>query len=153
MLEKYDLVWLEEPLLATDIDGFVRMGQHSIVPRAGGESIYAIEDFFQYLRCGGLDILQPDIARIGGITNAMRVCALAQAAGLPVAPHVSPELSITVAAAVPNSIYVEFIPQMQPVLAETVRISDGCAVPSETPGHGIKFDEDALQKLEVKDDA
>ena len=152
MLEKYDLVWLEEPVLATEIDAFVRLGQHTIVPRAGGESIYAIEDFFQYLRCGALDILQPDIARIGGITNALRVCAMAQAAGLPVAPHVSPELSVTVAAAVPNSIYVEFIPQMKPILTETVKIIDGFAIPSEDPGHGIKFDEDALRELEVTDD-
>lgn len=147
--EKYDLVWLEEPVLATEIDSFVRLGQHSIVPRAGGESLYDVNVFFQYLREGALDILQPDIVRIGGITNAMRVCAMAQCAGLPVAPHVSPELSVTVAAAVPNSIFVEFIPQMEPILQETVKIEDGCAIPSDRAGHGVVFNEDAMAKLEV----
>lgn len=149
IFEKYDLVWLEEPVLATDIDAFVRLGTHSTIPRAGGESLYAIQDFFQYLCRGALDILQPDISRIGGITNAMRVCGMAQAAGLPVAPHVSPELSVTVACAVPNSIYVEFIPQMQPVLAQTIKIADGYAIPSDEPGHGINFDQEALSRMEV----
>jgi L-alanine-DL-glutamate epimerase-like enolase superfamily enzyme len=150
--EKYDIVWLEEPVPATNIDSFVRLGLHSTVPRAGGESLYAIEDFFQYLRQGALDVLQPDAVRIGGITNTMKVCALAQAAGLPVAPHVSPELSVTIAAAVPNSIFVEYIPQMEPILAKRVDLVDGYAVPPDVPGHGVKFDGEAMARLEVKDD-
>jgi L-alanine-DL-glutamate epimerase-like enolase superfamily enzyme len=149
LLEPYDLVWIEEPLPATDIDGFVRLGQHTSIPRAGGESLYDPAYFADCARRGALDIFQPDVARVGGITSALEVCQLAAAFGLPVAPHVSPELSVTVAAAVPNSMFIEFIPQMEPILARTVRIEDGYAVPSDAPGHGIEFDAAALDGYDV----
>ncbi|MGI8495641.1 MAG: mandelate racemase/muconate lactonizing enzyme family protein [Pyrinomonadaceae bacterium] len=150
LLEKFDLVWIEEPLLATDVQGYKKLGFHTRIARAGGESLYSIEYFYQYLREGALDILQPDAARIGGITNAMKVCHLAKAAGLRVAPHVSPELSVTIAAAVTNSMFIEYIPQMNPVLKNHLEIKNGFAIPFEAPGHGIEFDEDALKNYEVK---
>src|SRR5947208_5607420 len=150
LLEEFDLVWIEEPLPATDIQGFIELGKRIRIPRAGGESLYSPAAFYDYLRQGALDILQPDVARVGGITNAMKVCHLAQAANLPVAPHVSPEPSVTIAAAVPNSMMIEYVPQMEPILKQRVRIKDGYAIPSDMPGHGIEFDEKALNKFEVK---
>jgi L-alanine-DL-glutamate epimerase-like enolase superfamily enzyme len=149
MLEPYDIVWIEEPLLATDVEGFVRLGRHTSIPRAGGESLYDPASFSECVRRGALDILQPDVARVGGITSAMTVCHLAAAAGLKVAPHVSPELSVTIAAAVPNAMFIEFIPQMEPVLAHTVRIEDGYAIAPGGPGHGIEFDPAALARYDV----
>ena len=149
LLEQFDLVWIEEPLPATDIQGFIELGKRIRIPRAGGESLYSPAVFYEYLRQGALDVLQPDVARIGGITNAMKVCHLARTANLPVAPHVSPELSVSIAAAVPNSMMIEYVPQMEPILKQQVRIEDGYAIPSDTPGHGIDFDEKAMTKFEV----
>lgn len=151
-LARFDLGWIEEPLLATDVEGYVTLGRHTKIPRAGGESLYSPAAFHECVRRGALDILQPDIARLGGITPAMEVCALAHAANVPVAPHVSPELSVVVAAAVPNSVYVEFIPQMEPVLARKLRIESGLAHPSDVPGHGIVFDEQALGRYELAEE-
>ncbi len=74
----------------------------------------------------------------------------AAAAGLAVAPHVSPELSVTVAAAVSNSVFVEYIPQMEPILKRPVLMRDGFAIPLETPGHGIEFDPRELERLTVR---
>ena len=148
-LEKFDLVWIEEPLLATDLQGYQHLGQKTIIPRAGGESLYDPAYFYENIRLGALDILQPDVARVGGITPAMKVCGMAEAANLRVAPHVSPELSLTVAAAVPNSMFIEYIPQMEPVLARKIRIQDGHAIPPDVPGHGIEFDQNALKRYEV----
>jgi len=98
-LEPYRLYWIEEPLEATDLAGFVRLGEHIVTARASGESLYGPAAFHDAVRRGALDILQPDVARVGGITAALAVCHLAAAANLPVAPHVSPELSLTIAAA------------------------------------------------------
>ena len=151
MLEAYELAWIEEPLLATDIKGFVQLGWHIHIPRAGGESLYSPASFHDYVRQGALEILQPDVVRVGGITNAMKVCYLAEAANLRVAPHVSPELSATIAAAIPNSMIVEYIPQMEPVLKNPLQIEDGYAIPPNTPGHGIEFDDEALAELEVNE--
>ena len=150
-LQRFDLFWVEEPVEATDIDGYVRLGALTSVARAGGESLYSPAAFHENIRRGALDLLQPDVARVGGITNAMAVCHLAACANLPVAPHVSPELSVAVAAAVPNSVFVEYIPQMEPLLAERLVRDRGDAIPFDAPGHGIRFDPEALERFTVRD--
>jgi L-alanine-DL-glutamate epimerase-like enolase superfamily enzyme len=149
-LEPYDLYWIEEPLEATDLSGFERLGQHIATARAGGESLYDPAAFHEAIRRGALDLLQPDVARVGGITNAITVCHMAAAANLPVAPHVSPELSITVAAAVSNSVFVEYIPQMEPLLKQPLARRNGYGMPFDAPGHGIEFDPEALQRFTVQ---
>jgi L-alanine-DL-glutamate epimerase-like enolase superfamily enzyme len=151
-LEPYRLYWIEEPLEATDLAGFVRLGQHIVTARAGGESLYGPAAFHEAVRQGALDILQPDVARVGGISAALNVCHLAAAANLPVAPHVSPELSLTIAAAVPNAVFVEYIPQMEPILARPITRHDGYGIPFEAPGHGIVFDPEALERFTVWSD-
>src|SRR5439155_24230628 len=149
-LEPYDLYWIEEPLEATDLSGFERLGQHIATARAGGESLYSTAAFHDAIRRRTLDILQPDVVRVGGITNALTVCHMAAAANLPVAPHVSPELSVTVAAAVSNSVFVEYIPQMEPLLKRPLIRHDGYGIPPDAPGHGIEFDPDALERFTVR---
>jgi len=151
-LEPYRLYWIEEPLDATDVAGFVRLGQHSVTARAGGESLYSPAAFHEAVHRGALDILQPDVARVGGITAALAVCHLAAAAHLPVAPHVSPELSLTIAAAVPNAVFVEYIPQMEPILARPIVRRDGYGIPFDAPGHGIVFNPEALERFTVWSD-
>jgi L-alanine-DL-glutamate epimerase-like enolase superfamily enzyme len=150
-LEPYDLYWIEEPLEATDLGGFERLGAHISTARAGGESVYSTAAFHEAIRRQALDILQPDVARVGGITKALTVCHMAAAANLPVAPHVSPELSITVAAAVPNAVFVEYIPQMEPLLKRSLTRRDGYGIPYDTPGHGVEFDSEALARFTVAD--
>jgi L-alanine-DL-glutamate epimerase-like enolase superfamily enzyme len=148
-LERHRLFWMEEPLEATDLDGFVRLGRHVTTARAGGESLCSPAAFHEAVRRGALDILQPDVARVGGITAALTVCRMAEAANLRVAPHVSPELSIAVAAAVPNAVFVEYVPQMEPILARPIARRDGYGVPFDVPGHGIAFDPGALERFTV----
>ena len=84
------------------------------------------------------------------ITNALTVCHMAAAANLPVAPHVSPELSVTVAAAVSNSVFVEYIPQMEPLLTRPLTRRDGYGIPFDAPGHGIEIDPEALERFTVR---
>jgi L-alanine-DL-glutamate epimerase-like enolase superfamily enzyme len=148
-LEPFDLYWIEEPVDATDLDAYARLGAQTSVARAGGESLYSPAAFHESIRRHALDILQPDVARVGGITRAIEVCHLARAANLKVAPHVSPELSVSVACAVPNSVFVEYIPQMEPILKEPVTIRDGYAVPQDTPGHAVAFNPEALERFTI----
>lgn len=148
-LERFRLFWIEEPLPATDLDGFVRLGTHLHTARAGGESLYSPAAFHEAIRRGALDILQPDVARVGGITAALTVCRLAEAASLRFAPHVSPELSVAVAAAAPNAVFVEYVPQMEPILARPLVRRDGFGFPFDVPGHGVAFDPAALERLTV----
>jgi L-alanine-DL-glutamate epimerase-like enolase superfamily enzyme len=149
MLEPYRLLWIEEPLPATDLEGYRTLGRHTSIPRAGGESLYEVSLFYEALRHDALDILQPDVVRVGGISQAMAVGHLAAAAGRRVATHVSPELSVSVGAALPGCMFVEYVPQMEPVLSRPSRIEDGAIVPPSGPGHGVEFDGAALRRFEV----
>jgi L-alanine-DL-glutamate epimerase-like enolase superfamily enzyme len=149
LLEAFELAWIEEPLPATDVEGYATLGRHTHIPRAGGESLYSPAAFADYVRRGALDILQPDIARVGGLTNALRVCHLALTAGLRVAPHISPELSVSLAAAVPNSMFIEYIPHLEPTLRHPVQLENGFAIPPDEPGHGIDFDPAALARFDA----
>jgi L-alanine-DL-glutamate epimerase-like enolase superfamily enzyme len=149
-LERFSPSWIEEPLPAGDSAGYRALALHSDIPRAGGESIYSPAEFFAHIRDDELDIVQPDISRIGGITPALRVAAVAEAANIRISPHVSPELSVSIAAALPNSLCVEYIPQMEPLLEFPLRLDKGYALPFEGPGHGIPFSERAMQDFEVE---
>ena len=141
MLERYRPYWIEEPLPAGDVQGYTALGSRTMTPRAGGESIYSAAGFYQLLRAGALDILQPDIVRVGGITPALEISGMAHAAGVPVAFHVPPELSVSLAAAIPHSLFIEYVPQMEPGLEAVLEVKDGAARPFPDPGHGVRFNE------------
>lgn len=148
-LEPFDLFWLEEPIVATDISGHTALRQHTSIPVAVGETVYSKECFAEYLRTGAASILQPDAARIGGITEWLKVAGMAESFQTPVAPHFLMELQVHLAAAVPNAIFVENIPQLAPVIHEQLVLEGGCFVAPNRPGHGILFDWDKLRHYEV----
>jgi L-alanine-DL-glutamate epimerase-like enolase superfamily enzyme len=149
-LEKYDPTWIEEPLPPANVEELTRLGHHTRIARAGGEDLYSLNDFHRRLKAHALDILQPDIAHVGGLTNALKVCHLAQSMNLLVTPRLLPELSMPVALGTVNCPYIEYVTELQPLLATPLHILDGFAVPSESPGHGIRFDPEAIQRYGVK---
>lgn len=86
-LEPFDMKWVEEPLLPDQIREYAALRRDSPVPIAAGEHETTRYGFAQIIEAGALDIIQFDIGRVGGFSEARRVCALAQAAGLPVYTH------------------------------------------------------------------
>lgn len=148
-LAPYDITWIEEPIETRYLQDYLTLKQHISIPIAGGESQSSPAEFYEIVRQRAFDILQPDVARLGGITATMQVCGLAAAAGMKVAPHVSPELSLVVAAAIPHSLCIEYIPQMEPLFRTKLAIVDGKARASALPGLGLDFDEAALRHHEV----
>jgi L-alanine-DL-glutamate epimerase-like enolase superfamily enzyme len=147
MLEKFDVFWFEEPLPAEDISGHALLAASTSVPIAVGESIYSASHFREYLTSGGAGIIQVDAARIGGITPWLKVAHLAEAFNIKVAPHFLMELHISLAAAIPNALYVEHIPQLRAITTRQVEIVDGFAIAPAEPGLGIAWDRDAIAKL------
>jgi D-galactarolactone cycloisomerase len=83
-----DLVWLEEPILPDDLEGYRRLAASLPMALAGGEALCGLGAFRDFLAAGVLDIVQPDLAICGGITEALRIAALADAFDVPVVPHV-----------------------------------------------------------------
>jgi L-alanine-DL-glutamate epimerase-like enolase superfamily enzyme len=145
LFEPFDLYWLEEPIVATDVSGHRELKMHISIPIAVGETLYSKESFAEYVHSDAAGILQPDVARVGGITEWMKVAAMAEAFQMSVAPHFLMEIQLHLAAATPNGIFVEYIPQLAPYLEEEFRLEDGCLVVPERPGHGILFAWDKLE--------
>ena len=144
LLEPLDVGWLEEPLLSDDVSGHVRLSRATTLPVAVGESIYSLAWFREYLQRGACSVVQVDAARIGGITPWLKVAHLAEAFGQPVCPHFLMELHVSLACAVPNGRWVEYIPQLDELTTEGMRIEAGRAHPSPEPGLGIAWDRDAI---------
>jgi L-alanine-DL-glutamate epimerase-like enolase superfamily enzyme len=143
--EEFSLGWLEEPLPADDIDGHNRLAHATSLPIAVGESIYSIRHFREYLQRGACSIVQVDVGRIGGITPWLKVAHMAECFNVTVCPHFLMELHVALCAAVPNARWVEYIPQLDSITTEGMRIENGRAFPSEQPGLGIAWDWDAIR--------
>lgn len=147
--EELDVAWFEEPLPADDVSGHAALARASTVPVAVGESLYSLGQFRAYLEASAVGIVQVDVAWIGGITPWLTVTHLAEAFNVKVAPHFLMELHVSLAAAVPNGLYVEHSPQLRAITTEEMRIVDGQAVASDSPGLGIAWDLDAINDRRV----
>src|ERR1700734_1834750 len=140
LYESADIGWFEEPLPADDLDGHVRLSRATTIPVAIGESLYSPLHFREYLQRGACSVVQVDVGRIGGITPWLKVAHLAETFNIPVCPHFLMELHVALCCAVPNARWVEYIPQLDEITTEGMRIENGPAVPSPNPGIGIEWD-------------
>jgi L-alanine-DL-glutamate epimerase-like enolase superfamily enzyme len=144
--EALDLAWFEEPLPAEDLAGHVRLAASTSLPIAVGESIYSLQHFREYLQRDACSIVQADVARIGGITPWLKIAHLAESFNIPICPHFLMELHVSLCAAVPNAAWVEYIPQLDSITSSRIAIEAGRAIPPETPGLGIEWDWDAIER-------
>ena len=145
--EAADIGWFEEPLPADDVDGHVRLSRSTSIPVAVGESLYGLSHFRDYLQRGACSIIQVDVARIGGVTPWLKVAHLAEAYNVAVCPHFLMELHVALCCATPNSRWLEYIPQLDELTSEPMRIRDGCAEPNNAPGLGVAWDLEAIERL------
>ena len=147
-LEALDIAWFEEPMPADDVGAHRELARHTSVPIAVGESLYSISQFKDYLQAGACSIVQVDVARIGGITPWLKVAHMAEAFNVPVCPHFLMELHVGLCCAVPNSRWVEYIPQLDTLTRTQLAIRDGRAHASQDPGLGIDWDWEAIGRLQ-----
>ncbi|ANJ27509.1 mandelate racemase/muconate lactonizing enzyme family protein [Agromyces aureus] len=147
--EDADLYWFEEPLPADDVSGHSRLASSTSIPIAVGESMYSIGQFRDYLHRGAAGIVQVDVARIGGVTPWLKVAHLAEAYNVAVCPHFLMELHVSLVAAVPNGAYVEHIPQLRGITKTVLVVDDGWAVAPSSPGLGIEWDADEIDRRRV----
>ncbi len=144
-----DLFWFEEPLPAEDMSGHRQLAASTSIPIAVGESLYSLSHFREYLAAGACGVVQVDVARIGGITPWLKTAHLAEAFNVRVAPHFLMELHVSLAAAIPNALYVEHIPQLRALTHTGIEIVDGHAVAPSAAGLGIDWNRDAIDDLRV----
>jgi L-alanine-DL-glutamate epimerase-like enolase superfamily enzyme len=147
--EEVDIAWLEEPLPADDLGGHVRLSASTSLPIAIGESLYSVLHFREYLQARACSVVQVDAARIGGVTPWLKTAHLAESFNVAVCPHFLMELHVGLCAAAPNARWVEYIPQLDTITTQGMRLEGGFAVPSAEPGLGIAWDFDAIDAMRV----
>jgi D-galactarolactone cycloisomerase len=154
-LEKYDIVWLEEPVPPYDLRGYREVKRGQGIPIAAGEGEFTLFGFRDLLATGAVDIVQPDAGRIGGFTEGLRIAALIQAENLQFAPHTGMSSGVNIvagmhyAAAAPNFLTYEFMELDHPLIdifkEPMPRPKGGEIDLPENPGLGVELD---LKKIE-----
>lgn len=109
--------------------------------------MYSLSQFKDFLHAGAASIVQVDVARIGGITPWLKVAHLAEAYNVTVCPHFLMELHVSLVCAIPNARWLEYIPQLDLITIEPMRMESGTAFPSNEPGLGIAWDWDAINAM------
>ena len=147
-LEEFDLTWFEEPLPAWDLDGLARVAAALDTPIASGETEYTRYGFRRMLELRSADILMPDLQRVGGVSEFIRVGHMAESYDIPVSSHLFPETSLQVLGALANTIYLEYMPWFSKLYNETIKFAEGQAIVPERPGWGFTFNQDYVSHLE-----
>lgn len=158
-LERLGVGFFEAPLPHEHVDGYAEVARALAIPIAN-DVITNRYQALRYLRVGGLDVVQPDVCRMGGLTEVRRIAILADAFGVACTPHVSIGSAIHfvasfhAAAAMPNLIRHEYWMGENP-LGDTLlerpalELEDGCVRVPDGPGLGIRIDEDRVRSLAV----
>jgi L-alanine-DL-glutamate epimerase-like enolase superfamily enzyme len=157
-VEDCDLAWLEEPVSADNVAGQAEVRASTDIPIASGESEQTRFAFRDLIAARAVDILQPDVAIAGGITETLRIAALAATHGLTLAPHLWGSAilfasGLHLATAVPCVTLLEFTRGDNPLLHELVQepfdLRDGFVHACDTPGLGVTLDREFVRSITV----
>jgi L-alanine-DL-glutamate epimerase-like enolase superfamily enzyme len=149
-LEEYGLYWYEEPTIPEDVAGHARLVSEMEAPIAVGESLHSPHEFRRYVQEAAAAVLQIDPITNGGITASLAALKMADEAGLKTSSHYTDELSAHLLCASENPVYLEkHAFALDEYLQEPQRVTNGRVRPTETPGTGLRFDEEKLAPYRV----
>lgn len=141
-VEDVHFFWLEDVTVHDDYAGLARVADALVTPLAGGECLYGITPFRHMIEAHSVDIIMIDLIRVGGISNWMKVAALAEAFNLPVVSHLLPEIHVHLISAIPNGLTVEYMPWSFRLFEQVpVPVNGELVVPTK-PGLGLEFSRD-----------
>ncbi len=161
-LEPYDVFFLETPLQLDNLDGYAFLHDHSAIRIAAGELQNTRFEFLDLMDRGKVDVAQPDVGRVGGLTEARRVCELAADRGRLIVPHcwktgIGIAASAHLSAATAHCPYIEFLPAplaesalRRELVRDELQMVDGLIALPQKPGLGIELNQDALEKFRAQ---
>jgi L-rhamnonate dehydratase len=159
LLEPFNLRWLEEPVIPDDIHGYAELKSRGIVPIAGGEHEFTQYGFRELLEARAVDYIQFDTNRVGGISQARKIAALAESYSIPVIPHAGQMHNYHVVMASLNSPMAEYFPIVDVEVGNELfwylfdgepKAKDGFIdLDENVPGLGLTINEKSLEKFEV----
>jgi len=148
-LEEFNLIWFEEPVPAYDLEGSAKVAAALDVPIASGETEYTRYGFRQMLEMKAADLLMPDLARVGGFTEFLKVAHMAEAFEVPVSPHIFSEQSLQIMGTIPNGTYLEHMPWFSTLYKEKMQLQNGLITIPERPGWGFTFDPEKIEPYRI----
>jgi L-alanine-DL-glutamate epimerase-like enolase superfamily enzyme len=141
--EPFGLAWIEEPLDAYDSEGHAQLAAALDTPVASGEMLTSVAEHCELIRLNAVDILQPDAARVGGITQFLKILSLAEHKSITLAPHFAMEIHIHLAAATTKESWVEHFDWLDPLFNERLETRAGRMLVPTRPGLGVTLSEQA----------
>ena len=155
-LERYDPLWYEEPVPPEDTAGLARVAREVDIQIATGERLFTRLDYWNLLKRDdiGVDVIQPDVCHVGGISELRKIAAMAEIKNILVAPHnsngpISTAASTHLLTAMPNGMILEYwvdIPWRSKLVVGGEHISKGYIKPSSRFGLGIELNEEEMKK-------
>jgi len=157
-----NLKWVEEPVIPDDIDGYAEIRGSVSTPISGGEHEFTRYGFRELIAKRAVDILQPDVNRVGGITEARKIWAMAAAAGLPVIPHAGQMHNYHLVISHLNSPMAEYFPApdqggildddtlFYELFQGEPRAENGYVRLPEVPGLGLELNQDRVEAWRLR---
>jgi L-alanine-DL-glutamate epimerase-like enolase superfamily enzyme len=147
--EAFDLYWFEEPLWYDDVQSHRELTQATTIPVALGEQLYSLDAFQAFFAAGAIHYAQPDVTRLGGITEYIQVAHAAHARRLPVAAHVGDmgQVQVHLSFWHPASSILEYIPWIKDWFDEPIVVENGLYRRPQRPGAGSTPKEDAIRQF------
>lgn len=159
LLEPFRLRWLEEPVIPDDVQGYAELKSYGRIPIAGGEHEFTLHGFRELLAARALDYIQFDTNRVGGLTQARKIAALAEAYSIPVIPHAGQMHNYHLVMASFNSPMAEYFPVVDVEVGNELfwyifrgepRATNGTIdLDQNTAGLGLALNESGLAEFEI----
>jgi L-alanine-DL-glutamate epimerase-like enolase superfamily enzyme len=158
---EFDLYFLETPIWPDHLDEYAKLAAQAPMPIASGEWLATRYEFEDLMDRGRIQVAQPDVGRVGGLSEARVVCDMARQRGLTIVPHcwktgVSISATAHLAFATPHCAFIEYLPPQlceetlrKELVAEELQLVDGAIVRPTRPGLGVELNWDALNAYKV----
>ena len=159
LLEPFHLRWLEEPLIPDDIHGYAELRPYGRIPIAAGEHEFTLYGFRELLAASALDYIQFDTNRVGGLTQARKIAALAEAHSVPVVPHAGQMHNYHLVMASFNCPMAEYFPVVDVEVGnelfwyifdgEPKAVDGNISLDESKPGLGLSVNESGMDQFQV----
>ncbi|WP_129113528.1 mandelate racemase/muconate lactonizing enzyme family protein [Halegenticoccus tardaugens] len=152
---EYDPYFIEEPVMPDSVGLMSEVNAALDYPVAAGELEFSRYGFAELLREKAVDIVQPDVTVVGGVTEWMRVAHLANCYDIPIAPHYNWDLHVQLLAAIENGLWIEFfyrdtdVKAFDDVIEHPLEPENGVLTLPDRPGHGVVLDDDMLDGFRI----
>lgn len=149
MLDAEGLYWIEEPIRHDDYADYAQLKRRLFTPLQFGENFAGPKAMAAALAAQCVDYVMPDVERIGGVSGWIEAAALAAAHDIEMSSHLFPEISAHLLAASPSCDWLEYVDWASPILRSPSKVANGRVAPSDTPGCGIAWNEEAVARYRV----